>query len=261
MQDVIVPSTAEIMAHAKIRPFGAATIGSLSVVRGAKGTTPLTVASVNLTLGAFSDTTPAAIHLSATGAKMPVAFINNPIGSAMITRMGYTEFDATVTMDAVYDTAKNSVAISSLLVDAAQVGKISFAAQLSDTSIGGIADPTQANGARAASRLDSLSIRFDDGGFTGRMLDMQADLVGGSRSDVIDGLVYGALPFVLNYVQNTAFRQQVTDAASTFLANPKNLTITAMPAMPVPLGEVLRTAVSDPLKLPDLLSPQVAADK
>jgi hypothetical protein len=31
--------------------------------------------------------------------------------------------------------------------------------------------------------------------------------------------------------------------------------------MPVPLGEAIRTAVSMPLKLPDLLSPKVAANQ
>jgi hypothetical protein len=262
LDDVIVPSTAEIDAHAKIRPFGSVTLGSLSFTEPKKADAmPVTIASVNVTVGNVSDTMPAVIHLVANGAKMPVAFVSNPIGSAMLTRMGYTEFDANLTLDATYDTAQNSVALNSLMVDAQKVGKLAMSVQLSDTSLGGIADPTQASGARSAARLDSISIRFDDAGFVGRMLDMQAELVGGSRTDVVDGLVNGALPFVLNYVQNTAFRQQFSDAAEAFLTNPKNITITAKPAMPVPLGEVLRTAVADPLKLPDLLSPQVAANK
>jgi hypothetical protein len=258
--DVIVPSAQEIDGHAKIRPFGKLTLGNLSFAQSAKGT-PVTVANIAVDVGPVSDAAPTAIKVNASGVKMPVAFINNPIGAAMISRMGYTEFTATLTVDSAYDTAKNAITINALTVDAPMVGKLAFAAKFSDTSLGGLADPEKTNDARAAARLDSVSIRFDDGGFVSKMLAMQADLYGGSKDDVRDALVYGALPLVLNYVQNQAFRQQFMDAASAFLTNPKSFTITAAPAMPVPLGEAFRTALREPLKLPDLLSPQVAANK
>src|SRR6185436_15126458 len=128
-----------------------------------------------------------------------------------------------------YDTSKNTIAINSLTVDAPKVGKLAVTAKLSNTSLGRIADPDESSEARAAARLDSVGIRFDDAGFVGKMLDMQADLYGGSRAEVRDALVYGALPLVLNYVQNTAFRDQFQDAAAAFLENPKNFTITAAP--------------------------------
>jgi hypothetical protein len=258
--DVIVPSAQEIDGHAKVRPFGKMTLGNLSFAETPKGA-PVTAANLTIDVGPVSDAAPTTVKINATGVKMPVAFINNPIGTAMISRMGYTEFNATVAVDSVYDTAKNAITINSLTVDAPTVGKLAFAAKFSDTSLGGLADPEQATDARAAARLDSVSLRFDDGGFVGKMLAMQADLYGGSKDDVRDALVYGALPLVLNYVKNVAFRQQFMDAASAFLANPKNFTVTANPPMPVPLGEAVRIALHAPLELPDLLSPQVAANK
>jgi hypothetical protein len=179
----------------------------------------------------------------------------------MISRMGYTEFTATIAAEASYDTSKNTIALNALTIDSPNVGKLSVTANLSNTSLGGLADPDETTEARAAARLDSLAVRFEDGGFVGKMLDMQADLYGGSRTEVRDALVNGALPLVLNYVQNVAFRTQFMEAASDFLTNPKTFTITAKPAQPVPLGEALRTARNAPLKLPDLLSPQVVANK
>ena len=178
----------------------------------------------------------------------------------MLSRMGYTEFEGTLTLDTVYDTTKNSIAINALTVDAPKVGKLAFAAKFSDTSLGGIADPDETT-ARAAARLDSVSVRFEDGGIVGRMLDMQAELYNGTRDEARDILIYGALPFVLNYIDNQAFRAQFIDAAEAFLKNPKSITITAVPPMPVPLGEAMRAVLHDPLKLPDLLQPKVVANK
>jgi len=260
LEDVIVPGAAEISGHAKIRPVRKLTLGMVALSQSAKGV-PITIPNVTVDIGDVSDTAPTSVKINASGAKMPVGFITNPIGTAMISRMGYTEFTANVTVDASYDTAKNAIAINSLLVDAPNVGKLAISAKMSNTSVGSLANPNEAAEARAAARLDSLSVRFDDAGFVGKMLTMQAEIYGGSRDEVRDALVFGALPLVLNYVENAAFRQQFMDAASAFLTNPKNFTITAAPAMPVPLGEAIRTAVSTPLKLPDLLSPKVAANQ
>ncbi len=260
VEDVVVPSPKDIDTHAKIRPFRKLTLGNLSMTQAVKSA-PITVTSFTVDIGDVTETAPTTIKINGTGARMPVAFIANPIGNAMISRMGYTEFTGTITADGSYDANKNSIALNSLTVDAAKVGKLQLSAKLSNTSIGGIADPDETAEARAAARLDSLMIRFDDAGFIGKMLDMQADLYGGSKAEVRDALVFGALPLVLNYVQNTAFRDQFQDAAAAFLENPKNFTITANPPKPVPLGEAIRTAVQSPLKLPDLLSPQVAANK
>jgi hypothetical protein len=259
-EDVVVPSPKDIDTHAKIRPFRKLTFANLSLTQSVK-TAPITFAGLTVDVGEISDAAPTPIRVTGTGARMPVAFIANPIAFAMISRMGYTEFTATIAAEASYDTAKNSVAINALTVNAPNVGKLTVTASLSNTSLGGLADPDETSEARAAARLDSLAVRFDDAGFVGKMLDMQADLYGGSRTEVRDALVFGALPLVLNYVQNTAFRAQFMEAASDFLTNPKSFTITAKPAAPVPLGEALRTARNAPLKLPDLLSPEVVANK
>jgi hypothetical protein len=259
-EDVVVPSPKDIDSHAKIRPFRSLAFSNLSMTQAVK-TAPITLASLTVDVGEISDAAPTPIRVRGTGARMPVAFIANPIAFAMISRMGYTEFTATIAAEASYDTSKNTIALNALTIESPNVGKLSVTANLSNTSLGGLADPDETTEARAAARLDSLAVRFEDGGFVGKMLDMQADLYGGSRAEVRDALVNGALPLVLNYVQNAAFRTQFMEAASDFLTNPKTFTITAKPAQPVPLGEALRTARNAPLKLPDLLSPQVVANK
>jgi hypothetical protein len=73
-------------------------------------------------------------------------------------------------------------------------------------------------------------------------------------------LVYGALPFALSFVDNETFRTQFLAAAGAFLEDPRSFTVTVSPAEPVPLGQLMRTALRTPLELPDLLTANVAAN-
>jgi hypothetical protein len=258
--DVLVPSAAEVTGHAKIRPFAGLTFGALSVT-GPKAQ-PIQVAAVAVAVGPITDGgPPSAITVTATGAKVPGGIVTNPIGSAMLAGMGFTEFTANVTLDSNYDTTANRIIVKALTIDTAEVGRIAVTARLSDTSLGSLIDANQAADARAAASLDGGSMRFEDGGLIKRMLDMQAGMLGGTREDARDALVYGLLPLMLNYVDNEAFRDQFMAAAETFLKDPKSITFTATPAMPVPLGLLMRTALRSPLKLPGLLTPEVTANK
>jgi hypothetical protein len=105
-----------------------------------------------------------------------------------------------------------------------------------------------------------MTVRIENAGFVERMLDMQAQMLGGTRDDVRSQLVDGALPFALSFVENEAFRTEALVALSAFLADPRSLTITFAPAEPVPLGQAIRTAARRPGALPDLLAPRMQAN-
>jgi hypothetical protein len=258
--EVVVPAAAEVTAHAKVRPFAALGIGGLTVV-GPKAQ-EIKVASVAVAVGPVTDGgPPSKVTVAATGARVPGGVVTNPIGSAMLTGMGFSEFTANVALDSDYDTTANRIVIRTLTIDTAEVGRIAVSAELSDTSLGSLLDAKEAADARAAARLDSGSMRFEDAGLIKRMLDMQAGMLGGTREEARDALVYGLLPLMLNYVDNEAFRDQFMAAAEVFLKEPKSITFTAAPAMPVPLGVLMRTALRSPLKLPALLTPSVTANK
>ena len=58
--------------------------------------------------------------------------------------------------------------------------------------------------ALANGKLENLTIRFDNAGVVERALDMQAKMMGASREDIVAQL-NGALPFMLNAINNPAF--------------------------------------------------------
>ena len=259
VEDVIVPSPDEVKARAKIRPFRKLSMGGV-IITGPDVGEPIDIAALAIEIGEVRKDSPSAILVKATAARLPAAIITNPIGSAVIAMLGYSEFLADVTIDGDYDTKADTVTIQSLTIEAANIGRIAMAAKFSGLSFRGLSDPTESAAARAAARLDNLTVRFEDGGVVRRMLDMQAGLLGGTRDEVRAQLVDGALPFALSFVDNERFRDRFLAAAATFLEDPQSLTITVMPNAPVPLGQVWRAALRTPLALPDLLGPDVAAN-
>ena len=74
------------------------------------------------------------------------------------------------------------------------------------------------------------------------------------------GKLNGALPFMLNAINNPAFQEKVAKAGQAFLTDPKSLTITLNPAQPVPFQEIMGSAMSAPQTLPDMLAIDVTAN-
>jgi hypothetical protein len=262
LEDVVVPPADEVKTRPKIRPFRKVSVAAASV-SGASFPAPVDMATMSFEVGEIVDGGgPSNIVLRATGVRLPTALFASSVAGAIIGMLDYREFLADVSMDGAYDTDANTATIDRLAIDVPTVGKITLAAKASGFSIRAITDPDPdvSKAARAGARLDTASLRFDNGGFVERMLDMQASLLGGTRDDVRAQLVDGALPFALSFVQNEAFRTQFQSAMATFLADPRSLTITVAPANPVPLGQVMRTAARAPATLPDFLAPTVEAN-
>jgi len=259
MDGAVVASADEVKARARVRPFHTMTVSGLSANEAAAAD-PIEVATVAVTIGAVGEGTPISVVIKASGVRFPASLVANPIAAAMADRLGYKEFDADIAMDGAYDPSADTLAINALTIDAADIGKIAVTAKFSGLSFRRLSDPAQAKAARAAARLDAMTVRFDDAGFVARMLAMQASMLGGTPDDVRAELVYGALPFALSFIGNTTFRDSLLAATAAFLEDPHSLTFTAAPAEPVPLGKVVRTALHTPTALPDLLDPAVVAN-
>ncbi|HVY19869.1 MAG TPA: hypothetical protein VHA70_07265 [Bauldia sp.] len=259
LDDVIVPSADEVKARAKVRPFAKVSAGGIAI-SGATLAAPIAIGSITTDVGPVVAGTPSNILVKASGVKLPTALLSNTMAGTIVSMLDYDTVDADVTMDSEYDTTADTVTVHLLSIDAAQIGKLTISGKASGLSLKGLTDKAKAKEARAAARLDGLTVRIDNAGVVERMLDMQAQLLGGTRDDVRSQLVDGALPFALSFVKNAAFRDQFQSAVAAFLKDPKSLTITFAPAQPVPLGEVVRTAGRSPTALPDLLSPTVQAN-
>ena len=259
LANVIIPTADEVATRATIRPYQSLNAANLTYVRGDPANA-VTVESVTSEVGDPTSEGPSRILVHATGVHLPAALLTNSVVSTMVAMLHYDEFVADITVDSAYDTTADTITLNALSLDVANVGKLTLSGAVSHLSLRGLSDPKKSAEARAAAQLDRLSVRIDNAGFVQRMLEMQAQLLGGTPDDVRTQIVDGALPFALSFVSNTDFRDQFQSAVAAFLSDPRSLTINSSPTAPVPLGQALRTAARSPGSLPDLLSLSVQAN-
>lgn len=108
--------------------------------------------------------------------------------------------------------------------------------------------------------LNGMSIRFDDASLTNKVLEMVASQQGTSRDQMVQGL-QAMLPFVLGRLKNPEFQKVVTEAVSLYLADPKNIEISAAPDSPLPFAAVAGSAMTAPETLPNVLNVTVKANQ
>jgi hypothetical protein len=103
-------------------------------------------------------------------------------------------------------------------------------------------------------------IAYQDDSLAGKVMDLMAQKQNMQRKDIANQ-AKALLPFALAQLNNPGFTTKVTQAVSTFLDDPKNLTIEAAPPAPVPFSMLMAGAMAAPQQLPEQLGVTVEANK
>ena len=258
--EATVPSADEVKAKAKIRPFSKMDIANLNI-SGGDLPVPLDIASIAVGLDLDEGGLPRDFSLNVASIKIPPEFIAGADDDfkQLVEGLGYDSFVVNLLVEGGYETGSDRLTVRSFAVEAPDVGKFSLAGTISGVKASELADESASSDALANGKLENLTIRFDNAGVVERALDMQAKMMGASREDIVAQL-NGALPFMLNAINNPAFQEKVAKAGQAFLADPKSLTITASPAQPIAFQEIMGNAMSAPQTLPDMLAIDVTAN-
>jgi hypothetical protein len=105
-----------------------------------------------------------------------------------------------------------------------------------------------------------IKIRLDDDTLTGRILDQEASKSGVETPVYVAGLT-GSLPLMLGMLQNKELEGQVAQAVTEFLNTPGSLEITAKPGAPVPVSQIMGTAMLAPQMIPQILAVGILANQ
>jgi hypothetical protein len=259
MSNVTIPTPDEMKGTTAIRPFKTMSVASIAIT-GKDFPTPATIASVDTSFGDVAVDAPSSIHVHIAKIALPLDQVGTGVAAAVLGMLDYKSVEADLTVDSTYDAVAHTGELKSLTLDVANVGKLTVAIKASDISPGVIAAKATAQTAHTGVKLDSVSLRLDNAGVVERLLDAQAKMLGGSREDVRQMVLTGALPLALSFVDNAQFRDKFSAAADTFLKDPHSFTLTLAPATPVAFGTVVTTALHKPGTLPDLLAAGVEAN-
>ena len=261
MTNVTIPTPDEMKGAVALRPFATMAVANINIT-GRNFTTPATVASLEVAFGDVVGDAPSSLHIHAAGIALPLDAVTNPLASAVIGMLDYKSVQADLVIDTAYDAAAHTGELKAMTLDVASVGKLTVAVKASDISAAAIAARAEAHPetVHSGAKLASLSVRLDNAGVVERLREMQAQMLKGTRDDVRQMVMTGALPLALTFVDSPAFRDQVTAAVGAFLKDPHSFTITLAPSQPVPFGTVMQTAMHKPGSLPDLLAASVQAN-
>jgi hypothetical protein len=259
MEDAIIPSAEEVRAEADYKPFGKLAMTGI-VIAESNLAQPVTAAEVRVLLQSAPDGSAGAFAAQVGGIHFPAEVLKGrPQEKAVLDALGYEEFDVNIAVAGAFDAASDSMTLNSLTINTADIGTLTVTARLSDISLGKIIASQSDAEIGADAKLDSLEIRFDNGGVVERALDMHAALIWGTREDAA-AQVNAALPLVLHFIGNDAFQEKVVKAFGVFLVDPKSITLSAAPAAPVSLEKILATSFRDLDTIPDLLQADVSAN-
>jgi len=257
--DVLVPPAADDTAEAdRTVPLARLVATGLSFVPPQAN--PLAIEQVELTLGRVADGVPYAISVAVTGIEIPLSLADNSTAIAILRSLGFESLYLSFNVAGAFDADADTLTIESLGIAIRDFGNVDVAAVLTGVALGRLAEPGGVEIVLGNALVNSVQIRFENGGAMQAFFRAQAAATGVPEQDVAFGLA-AAFQIFLRILENPTLEQQIGRAVGTFLRDPKTITMVATPPAPVFLAEIIGLIVTAPMALPLLLGMVVTASE
>ena len=228
--------------------------------------TSIPIETVEVKTGDVVDGTPREMSFAADNIVIDVAKLPDEDTKAQLTRLGYDTLKLSLVLAGGWDADEESLTVEEITISGDAIGSLSLYA-----SLGGLTEEVMAqlkadgNDDQKMQLLqgltvEELEISFENQSVVNRLIDAQAKDAGTTPEALVDQLTQ-ALPQMLQMIGNPDFEGKVAAAATAFLKAPQNLTITAAPAQPVPIAQLVGTAMMAPQSLPTVLNVTVDANQ
>lgn len=107
--------------------------------------------------------------------------------------------------------------------------------------------------------LEKARLRWVDASLTTRVIAQQAKEQGADAATFTKQLKL-MVPMMTSMIGNKGFEAKVNTAVGAYLDQPKSLTVSANPAQPLPVSQIMGAAMMAPQSLPTVLGADVAAN-
>lgn len=202
---------------------------------------------------------PTSFYLKNDGIEIPVSAIDDKEAQEVIAALGLEKVVWSDETRLYWDEATLELRLERLMLDIQGVGRAEASARFANVPKALFEDPEgQGQMAAIVAQFVDASIVYNDDGLTSKGLTHIAEQEGIPVNVFREALVAQAAQATAP-IQNEAFTKMVSDAASTFLKDPKQLKITLTPANPIPLAQILGSLAA-PQTLPDLLNVNIVAN-
>jgi hypothetical protein len=228
--------------------------------------TAIPIETVEVKTGNVVDGSPREISFAADSIAIDVAKLPDEDAKAQLTRLGYDKLDLSIAFAGAWDADEETLTIDDISIGGENMGALSLYA-----SLGGLTEEVMAqlkadgNDDQKMQLLqgllvEELEISFENRSIVNRLIDAQAKDAG-TTPDALVGQLSQMLPEMLKMLGNPDFEGKVAAAATAFLKAPQNLTISAEPQQPVPIAQLVGTAMMAPQSLPTVLNVTIEANQ
>ncbi|WP_156911789.1 hypothetical protein [Kaistia adipata] len=209
-----------------------------------------------LDLGAYIGPVPTKIATDIRGLDLDLSQVSDRRAREMLKELGYDRLAADYGFAVTWREADESVKVDGFRLAVKDLATLTMDATLVGLTRQAIEAPEQLESALAALRFTAGQIAIEDKSIVERAVGMQAKKMK-VEPDKFRQQIAGALPLFLMALKNPGFQAKLAPALQAFIKAPGTMTITAAPATPVPVLELIDTAETAPQKLPDLLQVEV----
>ena len=236
------------------------------------------MATLSVNYGDIVEGQPIAMTGAASGISADLASVDDVKFKEGLTKLGYgTSFTGDIALGGSWNPSDGRMEISKYDIKIDDIGTLSilftlsgYTADLAQRLQKLSADAQASSNQQAASMaimaelpklfFESAKISFTDDSITRRVLKMQAATMGGTADDVAK-MVPVMLPMALGGLGNPEFTAMVAGAVGRFVGEPKNITIAAKPAKPLPFSELMGIGMAAPQSLIGTLAVKVTSNE
>ncbi|NTF41541.1 hypothetical protein [Rhizobium rhizogenes] len=214
------------------------------------------------------------------GVKGDLSKVDDPKAKEAIEALKLQQVDGTIAMKGSWEIGPGTIDISEYSFDFRDIGKLNlafsisgytpaFAKSMQDALKTVRSNPNQQEAQQSAGlamlgllqqlTFNSAKIRFDDASITARALDFAGKQQGVTGKQLADTLK-AMTPIMMAQLNVPELQNAVSAAVSSYLDNPKSLTISAAPGKPVPVPMIIGAAMGAPNSIPQVIGLKVSSN-
>ena len=239
------------------------------------------VAETNTTMTKSDDDSTVSFDLNASGFKADLSGVTDPKTKDAIDKLKVQTLNGDLTINGSWEVAPGTLTVEEYALDLKDVGRLNMAFSFSGYTLNFIKSMQEAVKAQAANpnkeqadqaaglamlglmqqlSFNSAEISFDDASITKRAIDYAAGEQG-MTGEQLAQTIKGMVPIMMAQLNVPELQNAVSAAVNTYIDDPKNFTISAAPAKPVPFPMIMGAAMGAPNTIPQVLGVTVTANE
>jgi hypothetical protein len=253
-------------------------IGSVAITDKGKQVVSIDEVTANYTL--TEDESKIDMDASVSGIKIDAGSAPDPKTQETVKALGLETISGDITMKGDWTLADGKVNLSEYAFDFDNVGRLGITFSMSGYTLDFVksmqealkaaeANPNKEAGQQALGMTmlglmqqlsyNGASIRFDDAGITAKALDYAGKQQGVDGKQFAQSLKAMA-PMMLAQLNIPDLQAQISTALNAYLDNPKTIEVSATPAQPLPVPQIMGAAMGNPADLAKTMNVQVKAN-